>query len=247
MSKAVRLLGAGVVAAALIAGRTAMAAEAPRFEVDPFWPKPLPNNWILGQVAGIAVDTQDHVWIIQRPRTLTDDEKGATLNPQRSQCCAPAPPVIEFDRDGNVVQAWGGPGAGYDWPKNEHGIRVDAGGFVWLGGNAPDDGMILKFARDGKFVMQIGKPGPSKGDNDTDPTRPASRYLDRSRRASSMSRTATAITASSCSMRRPVPISGTGAPTASARPTTRDRHRHDRPPMIRRRRRRRPSAIRCIA
>ena len=175
----VRLLGAGILAATLIAGRTAMAAEAPRFEVDPFWPKPLPNNWILGQVAGMAIDTQDHVWIIQRPRTLTDDEKGATLNPQRSQCCAPAPPVIEFDRDGNVVQAWGGPGAGYDWPKNEHGIRVDAGGFVWLGGNAPDDGMIVKFAHDGKFVMQIGKSGPSKGDNDpTQLSRPADIWID---------------------------------------------------------------------
>ena len=179
MSKTGQLLGAAILTAALIAGRTAMAGEPPRFEVDPFWPKPLPNNWILGQVAGIAVDAQDHVWIIQRPRTLTDDEKGATLDPQRSQCCAPAPPVIEFDRDGNVVQAWGGPGAGYDWPKNEHGIRVDAGGFVWLGGNAPDDGMILKFARDGKFVMQIGKSGPSKGDNDpTQLSRPADIWID---------------------------------------------------------------------
>src|SRR5262245_33703785 len=179
MSRTMQLLAAGTLAAVLTAGWSAMAADAPRFEVDPFWPKPLPNNWILGQVAGIAVDAQDHVWVIQRPRTLTDDEKGATLEPQRSQCCAPAPPVIEFDREGNMVQAWGGPGTGYDWPKNEHGIRVDAGGFVWLGGNAPEDGMILKLARDGKFVMQIGKSGPSKGDNDpTQLSRPADIWID---------------------------------------------------------------------
>jgi NHL repeat len=179
MSKAVRLLGAGILALATITGRAATAAEPPQFEVDPSWPKPLPNNWILGQVAGIAVDGQDHVWIIQRPRTLTDDEKGAALDPPRSKCCAPAPPVIEFDQDGNVVQAWGGPGDGYDWPKSEHGIRVDPNGFVWLGGNAPDDGMILKFARDGKFVMQIGKAGPSKGDNDpTQLGRPADIWID---------------------------------------------------------------------
>jgi hypothetical protein len=166
MSTIHRLATAGIVTAALIISRGASAGEAPRFEVDALWPKPLPNNWILGQVAGIAVDAADHVWIIQRPRTLSDDEKGATLTPPRSQCCTPAPPVIEFDRDGTVLQAWGGPGANYQWPANEHGIRLDPNGFVWLGGNAPEDGMILKFTREGKFVMQIGKAGPSKGDND---------------------------------------------------------------------------------
>jgi hypothetical protein len=179
MSKAGRLLSAGLLTISVIIGNAVLAGEPPRFEVDPLWPKPLPNNWILGQVAGIAVDAQDHVWIIQRPRTLTDVEKGAALDPPRSKCCVPAPPVIEFDRDGNVVQAWGGPGAGYEWPKSEHGIRVDPSGFVWLGGNAPEDGMILKFARDGKFVMQIGKAGPSKGDNDqTQLGRPADIWID---------------------------------------------------------------------
>jgi hypothetical protein len=178
MSFVARLVRVGIMSAILSASG-ALAAEAPQFQVDPLWPKALPNNWILGQVAGIAVDAQDHVWIIQRPRTLSDDEKGATLDPPRSRCCAPAPPVIEFDRNGNVVQAWGGPGNGYDWPKNEHGIRVDSNGFVWIGGNAPDDGMILKFTREGKFVMQIGKPGPSKGDNDTTQlSQPADIWID---------------------------------------------------------------------
>jgi len=140
---------------------------APRFIVDPFWPKPLPNRWLLGQVAGVAVDAQDHVWIVQRPRTLSEDEKGATFSPPRSECCVPAPPVIEFDSEGNVVQAWGGPGAGYDWPQNEHGIFVDAQGNIWLAGNAEKDAQILKFTRDGRFQMQIGKPGMSGGDADT--------------------------------------------------------------------------------
>jgi hypothetical protein len=101
------LLRTAILAIALLIGRSALAGEVPRFEVDAFWPKPLPNNWILGQIAGVAVDAQDHVWIIQRPRTLTEDEKGATLDPPRSQCCAPAPPVIEFDRDGSVMQVLG--------------------------------------------------------------------------------------------------------------------------------------------
>jgi hypothetical protein len=152
---------------------------APKFMVDPFWPKPLPNRWILGQVAGVAVDAQDHVWIVQRPKSLTEDEKGATLSPPRNECCVPAPPVMEFDYEGNLVQAWGGPGAGYDWPENEHGIFVDAQSNVWLAGNAEKDAQILKFTRDGRFQMQIGKPGMSKGDADTQNlNRPADVRLD---------------------------------------------------------------------
>src|ERR1019366_7508109 len=100
-------------------------ANAPVFQVDPFWPKPLPNNWILGPVSGIAIDSRDHVWIVQRPSELAPDERGAAANPPTSECCIPAPPVIEFDQAGNVVQAWGGPGAGYEWPFREHGLFVD--------------------------------------------------------------------------------------------------------------------------
>src|SRR5882672_1173805 len=101
------LLGTGAI--------SAWAEGVPQFQVDASWPKALPNNWTIGQVGGIAVDAQDHVWIIHRPRSLTADEKGATLTPPRNKCCVPAPPVIEFDPAGNVVRAWGGPGAGYDW------------------------------------------------------------------------------------------------------------------------------------
>jgi hypothetical protein len=160
--------GAMVIVSAEVASTAiAAAADVPEFEVDPFWPKPLPNNWALGQVAGVAVDARDHVWIIQRPRSLSNNEKVAALNPPAGKCCIPAPPVIEFDPEGNVVKAWGGPGQGYEWPKQEHGIRIDEQDNVWLGGNAKEDGAVLKFTRDGKFVMQIGRAGPRKGDNDT--------------------------------------------------------------------------------
>jgi 6-phosphogluconolactonase (cycloisomerase 2 family) len=156
-----------VVSAVSVTAQRLTDGQAPRFAVDPLWPKPLPNRWLLGQVAGVAVDAQDHVWIVQRPRSLSDDEKGATLSPPRNECCAPAPPVMEFDGEGSLLQAWGGPGPGYDWPANEHGIFVDATGNVWLAGNGEKDHQLLKFTRDGRFLMQIGKPASSGGDGDT--------------------------------------------------------------------------------
>jgi len=145
----------------------ACAGEIPTFAVDAAWPKPLPNNWIIGQVGGITTDKEGHIWVFHRPRSLTDDEKGAGLTPPRSKCCVSAPPVLEFDSDGNLLQAWGGPGDGYDWVGREHGIEVDNQGFVWLTGNAETDNAVLKFTNAGKFVMQIGKIAPSKGSNDT--------------------------------------------------------------------------------
>jgi hypothetical protein len=174
-----RGLLAALALLALLAGAAARAADPPRMQVDPAWPKPLPNNWILGQVAGVAVDAQDHVWIIQRPGSLTPDERGAALAPPRSKCCVPAPPVIEFDPEGNVVQAWGGPGQGYDWFTSEHGIYVDPKGFVWVGGNGENDGQVLKFTRDGQFVLQIGHPARGAASNDTTRLgRPADTMLD---------------------------------------------------------------------
>ena len=109
--------------------------QAPRFEVDPLWPKPLPNQWILGQTIGVSVDAQDHVWIIHRAGSLEPGEVHATTNPPTAQCCAPAPPVLEFDAAGNLIGHWGGPGQGYDWPDSNHGITVDYKGNVWIGGN----------------------------------------------------------------------------------------------------------------
>ncbi|WP_024577525.1 MULTISPECIES: hypothetical protein [unclassified Afipia] len=153
--------------AGLILASAVQAADAPKFQVDAQWPKPLPNNWIMGQAAGVAVDAQDHIWVLQRPRTLTDDEKAASFNPPRTKCCVPAPPVMEFDQAGNLIKAWGGKGEGYDWPTNEHGIYIDAKGFVWLAGNGENDGQILKFTREGKFVMQIGRSGLQTNSSDT--------------------------------------------------------------------------------
>ena len=151
------------------------------FQVDTSWPKPLPNNWILGQVAGIAVDARDHVWIIHRPKTLIDEEKGAALDPKRAKCCVPAPAVIEFDTDGGVLHAWGGPGQGYEWFENEHGIYVDPQGNVWVGGNDPKDNQIIKFTPEGKFLMQIGHAGTSEGSNSkTQLGRPAHMEIDAS-------------------------------------------------------------------
>jgi DNA-binding beta-propeller fold protein YncE len=185
----------------------AAAVMAPRFEVDPLWPKPLPNHWLMGQTIGVDVDAQDRVWIIHRAGSLEPGEQHATTNPPTAQCCAPAPPILEFDQAGNLVGHWGGPGAGYDWPDSNHGITVDYKGNVWIGGNGRgaqpaggrgrgrgaaddeegqiggvqpfNDNMVLKFTQTGKFLMQIGKPGRSKGSNDIDNLRlPAKTFVD---------------------------------------------------------------------
>ena len=140
---------------------------SPQFEVDPWWPKPLPNNWILGQVSGIAIDARDHVWILHRPRTLTAREAGAVQTPPLSACCVPAPPVIELDVQGNVVRSWGGPGHGHHWPESEHTIHVDPSGNVWIGSNGDNDHVVLKFSPDGKLLLQIGQPGKTGGSNNT--------------------------------------------------------------------------------
>lgn len=145
-----------------------VAEQAPKFKVDPAWPLELPNNWIMGQVGGLAVDSHDHIWVLQRPGTDTVDELGAAQSPKRSMCCVAAPPVLEFDAAGHVLHSWGGPGrtgAGYDWPKSEHGIHVDKNDNVWIGGNGPADRMVLKFTSDGRFLMQIGKPSTDPMDS----------------------------------------------------------------------------------
>lgn len=174
---------AAIIAVAGIAGAIGCAQQPmqaadgalPQYKVEPFWPKPLTGNWIWGQVSSIAVDSRDHVWVLHRPNTMLDDDKGAQQTPPVNRCCTPAPAVMEFDPDGNYIQGWGGPGQGYDWPKNEHGIHIDWQGNVWISGNDPADHHILKFTRDGQFVMQIGKPGKSEGSNSrTQLGRPAS-------------------------------------------------------------------------
>ncbi len=165
----------------------AAGVQAPRFEVDPLWPKPLPNHWVIGAAIGVAVDANDHIWIIHREASLEPKEKYATMSPPASLCCAPAPPVLEFNEAGDLIGHWGGPGPGFDWPASNHGIDVDYKGNVWIGGNGRGqqpaalprdestmgagrvhDSMVLKFTQSGKFLMQIGKPNQGKGSNDTE-------------------------------------------------------------------------------
>lgn len=196
------------VAAALALGSSALqrmaAAEAtglkaPRFEVDPMWPKPLPNHWVIGAVIGVTADANDHIWIIHRAGSLEEKEQYATMKPKAAECCAAAPPVLEFNEAGDLIGSWGGPGEGYDWPSSNHGIDVDFKGNVWIGGNgrgtqpaplpgdesrmgsagAVHDSMVLKFTQAGKFLMQIGKPNKSKGSNDIENLRlPAKTLVD---------------------------------------------------------------------
>lgn len=160
---------AGLTHSLLFQNATAQpkTVEAPVFEVDPLWPKPLPNHWLLGMTIGIWVDEQDHVWIIHRgAATLHPNELALDL--KVGECCRAAPPVLEFDPAGKLVRAWGGPGPGYEWPDSNHGIHIDHKGNVWIGGNGEKDAHILKFTKDGKFLMQLGKHGSNKGSNDPD-------------------------------------------------------------------------------
>jgi DNA-binding beta-propeller fold protein YncE len=134
----------------------------PMFERDMSWPK-LPEAWNHGAaVSWAAADEQDHIWLITRPRTLLD------VDPNTPKSAVP-PPVLEFDQDGKYLRGWGGQsGPGYVWPYNEHGLTVDSKGFIWILGNNdssngrskfPSDSQVLKFSKDGKFIMAFGKPG----------------------------------------------------------------------------------------
>jgi hypothetical protein len=163
------ILGLGVGQAMLQKRAEAQGStvQAPIFEVDPLWPKPLPNNWLLGWTIGIWVDELDHVWVIHRGAGgLHNNERGAELNPPIAECCRTAPPILVYDSDGTLLRTWGGPGPGYEWPQSNHGIHVDYKGNVWIGGNGEKDAHILKFTNDGKFIMQVGHLGGNKGSND---------------------------------------------------------------------------------
>ena len=204
-----------LAASSILQKRAAVEAagvQAPRFEVDPLWPKPLPNHWLQGQTIGVSVDDKDHIWVIHRGGSLEPGELHATTNPPIAMCCRPAPLVLNFDQEGNLLTSWGGQGEGYDWPDSNHGITIDYNGNVWIGGNGvgtppggrgrggrgargeqvqneeqvggaigyTNDTMILKFTQAGKFLMQIGKPGQSKGSNDVENLRrPAKIFVDK--------------------------------------------------------------------
>jgi DNA-binding beta-propeller fold protein YncE len=176
----------GVIGAVAIAAEAMddMAAEdqagtVPMFEVDPFWPKPLPNHWLIGPTIGIEVDGNDGVWIVQRNtlnQFVLNTEVGMVTDtsyyndnapPLRngtplSECCQPGPPIMHFDPEGNLLHAWGGPGTetgDYTWPESNHGITIDGQGNVWMGGNGGPDRQVLKFTQDGRFLAEYGESG----------------------------------------------------------------------------------------
>ena len=182
------LLRTGVDAAdgAKPAPAQAGAKQIPYFEYDETFPKPLPNNWTLGTVVGIATEAKtDHIWLVHRGGTIRPDELNAQHNPPLGECCVKAPPVIELDYAGNVIQGWGGPAPEYDWPTDGapspdptggggpsgmHSVYVDSKDFVWITATGGQDGQMLKFTRKGKFVLQIGKTGVGKPDSNNPDT-----------------------------------------------------------------------------
>jgi sugar lactone lactonase YvrE len=148
--------------------RTAPVPEAggiPQVEVDPSWPRELPNNWILGAITGVFVDARNHVWVTHLPETLTAEEIAAVQEPPIGTCCAPAPMVIEFNPEGEVVQAWGDWQDPERWPRNPHGIFVDHNDHVWIGTYVHH--RVMKFTRDGQLLMTIGEYDRNAGSNDT--------------------------------------------------------------------------------
>jgi DNA-binding beta-propeller fold protein YncE len=161
-------LGLAIVEQTLQRATLAQRDSPAGFRVDALWPK-MPPKWILGQVGGVAVDSRDHVFVLQRPWSLETDEKA--LNPDAA-CCFPAPPLMEFDADGNYIQGWGGPSPDYEWPMDEHGLHIDYKDNIWItsaGGprlKERKENQILKFTRSGKFLLQIGRRGMSKGSLD---------------------------------------------------------------------------------
>ena len=173
-----RNLPIGVTVVAIAIGSAGCQSQdsggVPMFEVDPLWPKPLPNHWVLGSAIGVTVDSEDHIWIIHRGNGNERTELGASTDPPTGECCLPAPNVLEFDQEGNLLNSWGGPGEGYDWPQSNHGITVDHMDNLWIGGNGRgdslvgDDAHILKFAQDGTFLAQFGTPGANAGSHDTE-------------------------------------------------------------------------------
>ena len=162
---------AAVVAIGCLLGLAARAGggDPPRYQVDPMWPRQLPNNWIMGQVGGMAVDAHDHIWVLQRPLSVTEDEIGAAQTPPRNDCCARTPAVLEFDTNGEVIRSWGGAGFVPDWPTNEHALWVDRSGNVWISGAGVDDRQVIKFSQDGHQLLEIGRKSKQpKNNQDTD-------------------------------------------------------------------------------
>jgi hypothetical protein len=145
----------------------------PRFMVDAAWPA-MPDDMMIGQVPGLAVDKQDNVWILQRPNSLGFSDNGLAQNPPIAVCCKPAPHIMKFAPDGTLLDAWGGPahapaiGGINQWPSTVHGLYVDEKNTVWIGGNGDDDHVVLNFTASGEFIRSFGKRGDTGGNHDRD-------------------------------------------------------------------------------
>lgn len=129
------------------------AQDAPVYKVDPFWPKPLPNKWMMQQVVETEIDKDDHVWMINRPDPKPD-EMGARTTPPRAECCSLGPEIIEFDTEGNVLKTVSGaniPG----WPQRLQSLNVDHEGNLWVSGTGAGDS-IIKISQDGKLLWDFG-------------------------------------------------------------------------------------------
>ena len=230
-----RLLLAAL-AAAFVAASTPVAAQsnakAPQFAVDPTGPSRCPTTGSSARSpaspsTGRTTSGSSSAplrWPTTRRARGSQSADDATAACRRRRCC-------EFDRDGKLLRAGAGRATGYDWPKTEHGIHVDTEGNVWVAGNGNEDHQILKFTPDGKFLLQIGKAGTTGGSNEHDAARAAGPHGASTRQQRALRRRRLRQPARrSCSMPRPAPTSGTGAPMATCPPTTSCR------PTIRRRR-----------
>ena len=180
----VKVLGLRLGVAACLASSSVCAARAqdpPHYQLDPSWPQELPNRWITGNIHGVAVDKDDHVWVLSAPRTVPADQAGAAQTPPRSACCIPAPSVLELDAAGRVIKSWGGPSYLPDWPTDDHGLWVDKEDNIWIAGNwfaqfsftagqppdqtLPWDRQVLKLSSDGKLLLEIGHPTRAPANN----------------------------------------------------------------------------------
>jgi sugar lactone lactonase YvrE len=180
---AIVVLAAGLPAAEPLdsaRGGQAKPASAPTFKVDPNWPQEMPDHWIMGAVTGVFVDSKQHVWVAHLPETLTEEElyeepwkvgagveAGKPKPVQLATCCKAAPPILEFDQQGKLVQGWGqGAFTDFsDWPREPHGIFVDHQDNVWVG--SFNRHRVMKFTRNGKLLLTLGEYEKTNGSADT--------------------------------------------------------------------------------
>lgn len=145
--------------------------KIPRFAVDAAWPQ-MPETMLWGEVSGVAVDSDDSVWLVHRPESLTQTDNGLAQSPSIALCCRAAPPVAHFSSDGRFLGGFGNPESAptidgvNQWPISLHGISVDSDGTLWFAGIGRGDHVVVNYTRDGKFIRQIGRREQTGGNAD---------------------------------------------------------------------------------